>query len=148
MFDGQSSAFILQAMNDNNHGSLISVDLAAVDAIHGSTDRMSETTLPPTCSSGWVIPEHLRKRHQLILGDAKLILPNLFKEYPEIDIFFHDSLHTFEHQYFEYSSVWKHLIKGGFLVSDDIFWSAAFHQFSKEKKRNYFRLKFMGAVKK
>ena len=148
VFDGQSSSFILQALCDNNHGKLISIDLPAVDAIHGSTDRMSETTLPPTCSAGWVIPEHLRKRHQLILGDAKLILPNLFKEYPEIDIFFHDSLHTFEHQYFEYSSVWKHLIKGGFLVSDDIFWSAAFHQFSKEKKRNYFRLKFMGAVKK
>ncbi|MFH1063149.1 MAG: class I SAM-dependent methyltransferase [Candidatus Omnitrophota bacterium] len=148
VFDGQSSAFILQALCDNDYGKLISVDLPAIEVIDGSTDRMSETTLPSNCSAGWVIPSYLRTRHQLILGDAKKILPDLFQEYPEIDIFFHDSLHTFEHQYFEYSIAWPHLIKGGLLISDDIFWSSAFHRFCKEKNRNYVRLKYMGAVKK
>lgn len=150
VFDGQSGAVILQALNDNSNGILVSVDLPAVETVEWSTSGMPDTTLPPHCQPGWVIPDYLRKRHHLVLGNSKELLPKLFKEWPEIDIFLHDSLHTFEHQYFEYSTAWSHLTDGGFLLSDDIHWSQAFALFCREKDRTYLRLGNggFGAVRK
>ena len=148
VFDGQSSAVILQALSDNGSGMLISIDLPAAETIKMSTHRMQDTNLPPNCQPGWTIPDYLRERHRLVLGDSKKVLPSLFEEYSHIDIFFHDSLHTFEHQYFEYTIAWPKLSKGGLLLSDDIFWSAAFHKFCKQVRRPYICIGEFGAVKK
>ncbi|UCH89388.1 MAG: class I SAM-dependent methyltransferase [Thermoplasmata archaeon] len=148
VFDGQSSAVILRALKKNGKGKLISIDLPAVDTIEESTHRMRDTTLPPKCQPGWVIPDYLRDRHELVLGDSKELLPKLFEKYPEIDIFFHDSLHTYEHQYFEYTAAWPHLKENGLLLSDDIFRSAALYKFCKEKNRNYVRIVSFGALRK
>jgi predicted O-methyltransferase YrrM len=148
VFDGHSSAVILQALSDNNEGILVSVDLPATEAIKNSTDRMDETTLPPGYDPGWIVPDYLRSRYRLVLGDSRQLLPQLFKEYPNVDIFLHDSLHTFEHQYFEYATAWPHLPEGGLLLSDDIFWSPAFHRFCKEKGMAYLRLIGFGILKK
>jgi len=148
VFDGLSSAIILQALNKNSDGMLVSVDLPATKTIKWSTHRMPETTLPPSCQPGWVIPDYLRERHCLVLGDSKELVPDLFKEHGKIDIFLHDSLHTFEYQWFEYSTAWPHLSEGGFLLSDDIFWSPAFHRFCKERNRTYVRIDAFGAAKK
>ncbi len=148
VFDGISSAVILEALRRNGRGVLVSVDLPAVKAIPGSTHRMNEWTLPPGTEPGWVIPDYLRDRHRLVLGDSRELFPDLFREYPNIDIFFHDSLHTFEHQYFEYTSAWPQLAEGGLLLSDDIFWSSAFHRFSKEMGKTYVHLGGFGAIRK
>lgn len=148
VFDGESSAAALQAFNDNGEGILVSIDLPAFDVIKESTHLMRERTLPPKCSSGWAIPGWLTERHRLVLGDSKHLLGKLLEEYHEIDIFLHDSLHTFEHQYFEYSTAWKYLIGGGLLLSDDIYWSPAFHKFCKSQGETYLRIGSFGALKK
>ena len=137
VFDGVSSAMILRAMARNKFGSLISIDLPARVSIPHSTDRMAEASLPPGCDPAWAVPSDLLSRHHLYLGDSKKLLPSLLKEYGEIDIFFHDSLHTYEHQMFEYEAAWPHLIPSGLLISDDVFWSAALHRFCKMKKVAY-----------
>jgi predicted O-methyltransferase YrrM len=148
VFDGTSSAVILQALCDNGSGTLVSVDLPAAEkAIPLSTDTMRETTLPPHCQPGWIVPDYLRERYRLVLGDSKSMLPQLLEEYSTIDIFLHDSLHSFEHQYWEYTTAWPYLSKGGLLLSDDIFWSPAFHRFCREKRRPYVYLARVGAVK-
>ncbi len=131
VFDGQSS--VLQALEDNGAGRLVSVDLPATSTVDGSTQCMRESSLPAGCDPGWAIADRLRGRQRLILGDSKEWLPRLFTEHPTVDIFIHDSLHTFEHMYFEYSLAWRHLPPGGLLLSDDIFWSAAFHRFCREQ---------------
>jgi predicted O-methyltransferase YrrM len=148
VFDGLSSAVIMQALEDNGAGYLVSIDLPARTAIGGSTDRMIETTLPAGMSPGWVVPDYLRDRFRLIEGDSKEWLPKLLDEYPHPDIFFHDSLHTFEHQYFEYTTAWPHIVPGGLLLSDDIFFNSAFHQFCKQQARKYVHLEGFGAVRK
>ena len=51
---------------------------------------------------GWLVPENLQKRWILRLGYAREVLPQLKKEMDSIDIFLHDSLHTYEHMTFEY----------------------------------------------
>ena len=148
VFDGESSAAILQALHDNGKGLLVSIDLPATEAIPWSTQCMRETVLPPNCQPGWVIPTYLRDRHRLVLGDSTEELPRLLNQYPTIDLFLHDSLHTLAHQYFEYTTAWPHLPEGGLLLSDDIFWNAAWHRFCRAKRRTYVHLGTCGAVKK
>ena len=103
VFDGESSAVELLALAKNQKGSLISIDLPAFGIISGSTDQMIDATLPPACQPGWIVPESLRERWQLVLGDSRRVLPDILNERGVVDIFFHDSLHTFDHMYFEYT---------------------------------------------
>jgi hypothetical protein len=112
---GESSTFILQAMHDNNFGKLYSVDLPRATVEKGLT-----TIIPEDKSSGWLIPEFLKDRWELYLGKSEEILPKLFSKLQKIDIFFHDSLHTYDHMMFEYQTCWDYLNKDGILFSDDI----------------------------
>jgi predicted O-methyltransferase YrrM len=137
VFDGESSATTLLALERNGNGKLISIDLPAVDPIESSTDRMQDATLPQGCLPGWIIPDDLRHRWELLLGDSKVLLPQVLQKHPVLDIFFHDSLHTFEHQYFEYSAAWPNVRTGGLLLSDDILWNHAFQKFCAEKNQPY-----------
>ena len=148
VFDGQSSSVILLALKNNQKGFLTSIDLPASKTIKSSTNHMQETTLPANCKPGWLIPDYLRKQHCLLFGDSKELLPKLFGKSCVIDVFLHDSLHTFEHQSFEYELAWNHLCNEGILLSDDILWNSAFHKFCKKKNRNYKRLNAFGVVKK
>jgi hypothetical protein len=137
VFDGLSSAVVLQALQDNGRGILISIDPPATKVIAESTHRMREKTLPPNCQPGWAIPDYLRNRHRLFLGDSRTLLPEVLEQHPRIDSFLHDSLHTYEHQLFEYENVWPHLSTNDLLMSDDIFWSPAFHRFAKRTGHSY-----------
>lgn len=148
VFDGVSSAIVLQALSDNQSGTLISVDLPARRPISGSTDRMVEATLPDQLPPGWAIPDYLRARFHLHEGDSRQILPDLLRQYPKIDIFFHDSLHTFEHQHYEYTTAWPHIVAGGLLMSDDIFFNSAFHAFCLEQGREYVHVDGFGVIRK
>lgn len=148
VFDGISSAVILQALEDNGTGNLISIDLPATTTIDGSTHRMKETSLPEGMKPGWVIPDYLRARHELILGDSKILLPEVFKERPNIDVFLHDSMHTYEYQKFEYETAWPKIKEGGWLLSDDVLWTPAFHEFSKKVDRSYKIYHGLGILRK
>lgn len=148
VFDGKSSAIILQALEDNGSGVLVSVDLPARATIQNSTDRMIDSTLPPTRDPGWAIPERLQRRQRLLLGDTSDLLPKLFAEFSAVDVFMHDSLHTYEHMTFEYSLAWEHLRVGGFLLSDDIFVAPAFHDFCRARGLTYVAVGGFGATRK
>lgn len=137
VFDGISSAVILQALEDNSGGKLISIDLPAKSSIKESTHRMRETALPEGKEPGWVIPDYLRLRHELVLGDSKILLSQVLAQNPSINIFLHDSLHTYECQRFEYETAWPKIKEGGWLLSDDVLWTPAFREFSKKVKKLY-----------
>lgn len=148
VFDGQSSCFILEAMERNQSGNLVSIDLPATNQIVGSTHCMLESSLPKGLQPGWLVPDRLRGRYDLRLGDAKELLPRVLDEFRQIDIFFHDSLHTYEHMLFEFNTAWPHLRDGGFLISDDIHWNSSFHVFASRVSRKYLRVECFGALKK
>ena len=145
---GHSSAFMLQGLHDNNQGELISIDLPAYSFIK---DSIVEDYLPLGCEPGWGVPDYLRYRHRLIMGDSKKLLKQYLQECGEIDMFFHDSLHTFEHMYFEYNCVWPYLSPGGLLISDDIYaWGAkgVFYRFAKDRGKDYRTCGNFGGIKK
>ncbi len=105
--DGLSSALILRALERNERGSLVSIDLPSVD-------------LPPGVNgAGWLVPAQLRSRWILHAGDSRELLPRLAPQYAPIDIFIHDSDHSPEFQRFEYETVRPFLQDPGLLLTDD-----------------------------
>jgi predicted O-methyltransferase YrrM len=110
---GVTSAYLLQAMQQNGLGQLQSIDL------------------PPLARNadqyvGSLIPYRLRSRWTLHRGNAQRLLPPLLKRLGAIDFFLHDSLHTYEHMQMEFEAAWAALRPGGLLMADDIEGNTAF----------------------
>ncbi len=132
--EGLSSAFILYAMEHNQHGKLYSIDLPNIDVeLYPGGPRQTDG-VPSEKGTGYLVPKHLRSRWELLLGDAKDLLPGLLTKLPNIDIFIHDSLHSYDHMLFEYQTAWPHLKQNGILLSDDIDYNNAFADFTSEVK--------------
>ena len=117
---GLSSSYILQALHENNYGELYSIDYAF-------RPWESKQML------GAMIPDNLRDRWKLIYGMASKKLKPLLDSIKPIDIFIHDSAHTYSNQIFEYQSSWDFIRDGGLLISDDITFNNAFYDFSNQK---------------
>ncbi|MCK4240369.1 MAG: class I SAM-dependent methyltransferase [Candidatus Atribacteria bacterium] len=136
VFEGHSSLSILLALEGNSKGHLYSIDLPS-------------PKLPPGKEPGWFIPEHLRKKWYLRLGMSSDLLPALLKKVKEVDIFLHDSEHSYENMYWEYKTAWKYLRKGGLLLSHDISQNAAFRDFARYGSEDYYyMLRNLGGIKR
>ena len=145
---GISTTFILQALDDNGKGILYSIDAPRAD--YTSEGYFVHHRLPRNFQPGWIIPNALRQRWKLVLGDSRQELPLLLARLPKIDIFLHDSEHTYELMQFEYSKSWPRLKVGGLLLSDDVDRSAAFSEFLQRRavRSNSILLGKLGAVSK
>lgn len=106
---GVSSAHILRALSANGTGTLYSIDLP----------RATGTQLPRGRSPGWLVPDALRRRWKLSLGDSRTLLPHLLATLDRVDLFFHDSDHSYDNMYFELEQALPRLSPGGLLVCDD-----------------------------
>ena len=102
---GASSAYILEALKENRRGVLYSIDLG------NTTDE------PP---SDFFVPPRFKDRWHLIVGDSKQELPRLLARLGRIDLFHHDSLHTYEHMMWEYETAFSYLGPSGVLSSHDV----------------------------
>ena len=118
-FSGESASMILAALNRNNHGKLISINLPAVagELTMDATVKVSEV--------GCMIPERYRDRWEYVCGDAKEFLPEILAN-NRVDIFIHDSLHTRTHMLYELNVARALLPEGGVIISDDVLWNKAF----------------------
>lgn len=114
--DGVTTSYILRALEDNGRGKLYSVDLP-------------HYLLPEGKQPGWIVEEGLRGRWELRVGDAAELLPPLLKELKTVDMFLHDSLHTYDHMMFEFRAAWPHLRGGGLFLSHDVGSNDAFFRF-------------------
>jgi predicted O-methyltransferase YrrM len=79
-----------------------------------------------------------------LIGDPqfKLILINSSRDFTKkmnsigkIDLFYHDSDHSYKNQMFEYEIAWEMLNDGGILATDDVNLSEAFLHFCKKVKK-------------
>ena len=154
VFDGFYTACFLKAICDNYQldnikGRLFSIDLPAYGEIEYSTsEHKHRKTLPPNCEPGWVIPEELREWWRLLLGPSQEHLPKLLEDVGEVDVFFHDSLHTYDHMLWEYQTVWPYIRNRGLLLSHDVHWTRAFKHFVKKETREACSYHGFGGIKK
>jgi len=126
VLNGFGSAFILLAMYRNGKGTLYSIDLPSDEL---RILAQGTTMLPREKSTGWVIPEGLRGRHELLLGPAQLLLPKILAECAPLDVFLHDSDHSYPHMMFELALAWLYLRPKGWLLCDNIEQNSAFTDF-------------------
>lgn len=157
--EGASSAFILCALHENKRGHLYSIDLPLHETSYKITnmngirgcklkDGQKYHVKPDALKIGDLIPEYLKRRWILILGDSKKELPELLERIRRIDVFFHDSLHTYEHMLLEYETAWRCIKKGGLLISHDVLWNTAFLDFSKKYGRTFTLYYSLGVIEK
>lgn len=116
---GMTSAFVLEALRVNGSGRLISIDLPSY-AESGPANVDGYTgVLPPGRRPGWLVPEALRGRWELLIGPSLEVLPAVLGREGTIDVFLHDSDHTHETMSGEFALAWPALAAGGALIADD-----------------------------
>jgi len=128
--NGFSCALLALALARNGDGGqLHAIDLPQVfDSADPAWTRRGVTygvTIPQGRSSGWLVPESCRGHVHLQIGDAAVLLPPLLATLGAIDLFFHDSDHTYDHMAFEFREARRVLRPGGLVVADDIAWNAS-----------------------
>jgi predicted O-methyltransferase YrrM len=102
---GASSAHLLAALARNGEGSLHSIETGR-DAREPHHEHF--------------VPEDLRGRWHLIIGDSRRELTEVLARLSPIDMFYHDSLHTRDHMHWEFRTALPHLGPAGILASDDV----------------------------
>ncbi|MFC6990568.1 class I SAM-dependent methyltransferase [Haladaptatus sp. GCM10025707] len=153
VYSGVSTLSILAALEANGSGRLYSIDYseylsdgtADIDQFtqrgyyRGRPSCAEEGThiVPAGKEPGWIIPDHLRNRWELISGKPQLELPPLLARLEEIDFFHHDSSHAVSSMIFEFELAWQYLRPGGIMVSNHIGWNDAFETFVKEHSQDY-----------
>jgi predicted O-methyltransferase YrrM len=111
-FIGMSSAFILKALADEE------LTKAKLYSIEWSEE----------CEQGALIPDELRRQFIPMRGKVEDFLKR--GELPSpIDMFLHDSSHSYRHMLWEFRQFWPRLRDGGLLVSHDVQMNAAFPEF-------------------
>jgi predicted O-methyltransferase YrrM len=118
---GVTSAYLLAALEANGQGHLYSIDLPPLG--ENGDDFV-----------GWLVPTHLRSRWTLQRGTSARLLRPLLKGLRAIDLFIHDSLHTYRNMTEEFQAAWPALRGGGVLISDDVEGNPAFLQLMRAAK--------------
>ena len=116
---GNSSAHILKAMQMNGAGRLYSID-------HAPLEIGAENYI------GALIPGELQSRWELHRGTSRHLLAPLLESIGKVDLFIHDSLHTYSNMIREYRAATPHLQGISLLLSDDIQRNQAFGDWTKE----------------
>jgi predicted O-methyltransferase YrrM len=120
---GVSTIIILSALED---GKLYSIDLR---------DKLENGF-----SVGFLVPINLRSKWRLFIGESRFILPKILQKLNRVDIFLHDSEHTYENIMFELKTVWNKLSKGGIILVDNFEWNDATIDFVRENSLSLYKL--------
>ncbi|MCI4351804.1 MAG: class I SAM-dependent methyltransferase [Thermoplasmata archaeon] len=128
VYRGISTAFILAGLSDNQRGRLISVDLPNASYV---TDEggIDSSELGKGREPGFLVPDELKVRWRLERGNSRNLLGGLLDELTQVDMFYHDSEHTYRNMTSEFETVLPHLRGGGILAADDVTWNSAFADF-------------------
>ncbi len=113
---GLSSLSILSALEN---GRLISID------------PLISYGNPPRKDFGFLVPDYLRKNWNIRRGLSRDIMPKLLNEIGFIDIFLHDSEHSYDNMYFELKTSYSYM-KNGIIFVDNYNWNNATIDFANE----------------
>jgi predicted O-methyltransferase YrrM len=133
--NGLSSAFMMLALAKNGaDGTLHVVDVPAIfNAADPNWTRSGQVfgfVIPEGKTSGWMVPDIYRDRFDVQTGDAKVLLPQLVDRLASVDMFYHDSDHSYNHMAFEFEQAKRKLAPTSVVVADDISWNASLWDFA------------------
>jgi hypothetical protein len=143
VYYGGNTAFMLAALEKNQSGLLVSIDLPdseirkmksdGLDGLHiarhplvGATEYYEKTLSP-----GFITPPYLNKWWKFIEGSSLDVIPKL--EY-EFDFYIHDSDHSYDFLNQELKLASEKMNKNGTIIVDDINWSNSFFKYTTENQ--------------
>lgn len=129
VYRGISTAFILAALADIGSGQLVSIDRPSTSYVNPETGELDASPLFSGEEVGFAVPKELRSRWTLRIGDTRTVLQPLLNSLESIEMFVHDSEHTYEMMIWEFRTAEPHIKAGGLLASDDVGWNTAFDEF-------------------
>lgn len=112
---GVTSAFILKALEMNRRGILHSIDLPPL------VEKADQFV-------GILIPGDLKGRWILHRGVSTRVLPRLLPMLGQVNVFIHDSLHTYRNMQLEFRLVTPYLSPKAVLIADDVERNLAFQK--------------------
>lgn len=121
---GVTSSFMLKALQVNGRGCLYSIDLPPLGE---NADAFV----------GRLIPADLRCRWKLNRGSSRKLLAGILRNIGAVDMFVHDSLHTYRNMRYEFELVAPHLTADAIVVADDIEGNSAFEEWSRNARPVY-----------
>ena len=132
---GLSSAFILAGLELNNEkGELVSIDLPSTFELGPAQMDGYDDVLPPEKQPGWVVSNNYHDYWNLKIASSRDILPTLNSN--SIDIFFHDSDHSYSNVYFELNESLRFVKPGGIILCDNLEANNAFTDFTRMRSLN------------
>ena len=140
---GTSSSFILCALDKNGRGKLFSIDVPWYTVTHNWKDHFVNNEIKPhpfETQSGWIIPDYLIGRWELSIGMSNEKLPPLLKNTGLVDVFFHDSEHSYENMSWEFRTIWPGLKKNGVMLVHNVDNNNAFAEFEQNVGGHSFKL--------
>jgi len=142
---GFSSTFIALAVKENDNGCMFYTmdpslecclweSLLSLKPSHEEKQQVDHDKLRAQYGPLSVVPQDLRKYVIFKAGRSVDILPNLLKDNPKIDIFFHDSEHSYKNTIWECMTIWPYLKTGGYFLVHDASHNLAFKEVSSNMK--------------
>lgn len=134
---GSSSALILKALEENNCGTLDSIDLPRYADKSEYTYRdgdfpiegFSGAVIPEGKEPGWLVDDHNKDRWTLHIGRSTEHLPEVV-DGRDVDMFIHDSEHSYKNVLWELSITAPTMRPGGWMWVDDATWNSAASDFA------------------
>lgn len=135
---GFSSTFIALAVKENNNNCKFYTieprsdypreSLAFVECSDIRKQKIDYSKLTGKCEPLGIAPPDLKENIILKKGYSRDILPLLLEENGSVDIFFHDSDHSYRNTIWECATVLPRIKSGGYLVAHDIVLNSAFRE--------------------
>jgi len=118
--DGLGSSLLLRALERN--------------AAECAPGRLIAFDVDP--SSGWLVEPAWRGRYELVIGDVRRTLAATIAGL-RVGVFIHDSLHTYEHERFEFEVALQHVDERFALISDNAHATTALADLCRERRLRY-----------
>lgn len=128
---GMTSGFILQGLSVNKSGKLTSIDLPSVFGAPPANQDGYISNLPQGKNPGWLVSDRLRGLWDLQIGESSVLLQKLNAK-NSVNLFIHDSSHTYENMWFELNYAWESLVPGGIIVCDNVEANTSFFDFCRK----------------
>jgi len=132
VFYGGNTSFILNALRKNDYGALISIDLPGNEIDNSLRHHLVGNTedVPDGLGTGFMVHNALKSRWVFIKGDSLTEIPKIDRK---IDLYVHDSDHSFKFVMHEMSLMWDKMNSKGVILADDVDWSNGFYTFCSRK---------------
>ncbi|MGA8398611.1 MAG: class I SAM-dependent methyltransferase [Stellaceae bacterium] len=132
--NGLSSGLILLALAKNGNGGRLHaighVNIFDAEDPWRRAGTVFDEVVVDRESLGWMVPDNCRGALDLHDGDAKTLLPEIVSKLDSIDVFFHNSDHSYDQMMFEFQEAKRKLSAPSIVVADKIAGSSSLWDFA------------------